>query len=204
MLSMRRIGRLSLYLVIFGAGALLLASSGAAKSKPKPKPKAIPVKHVTLYAYPISGGLREFGVVGVDCVPPSLATPSSSNLVILTGGESVRLTTARTFLKYIVVVTCVDNTPPPPSPVTLNFSGNGTLQLAPFTLPVAEQFCWTSSWPDGGDIGDPNGDFSAYDNGGSSFDVSAYNEPSGCSYIAAGTYQLTVDDEGGWTISIHQ
>jgi Divergent InlB B-repeat domain len=92
--------------------------------------------------------------------------------------------------------------PAPPARVTLNFNGSGLLDLAPFTLPVGENLCWTSSWPDGAAIGDPNGDFAINDNTTAEFLVDANNTASGCTYISAGPHQLWVNAEGSWTITI--
>ena len=185
--------------VLVAAATLISGPAATAKTKPKPRP----VRHVTMHTYPL-GSIRTFGYEVVSCTKPAL--PKTAGDYDLGPGQTARIPRSKTGLRYIVVVRCVDNTPPPPpppTPVTLNFSGNGTLQLAPFTVPLGEQFCWTSNWPDGASLGDPNGDFSAADNGASGFVVSASNQPSGCSYIGAGTYQLTINDEGSWTISIH-
>ncbi len=92
---------------------------------------------------------------------------------------------------------------PPPPAVTFNFSGSGEENLAPFSTPVGEELCWTSSWADGADIGDPNGDFTAFDNVTDDFIVDANNTASGCSWLPPGNHQFHVSDEGTWTISIH-
>jgi hypothetical protein len=92
--------------------------------------------------------------------------------------------------------------PAPPARVTLNFSGSGTLELPPFTLPIDENLCWTSSWPEGAIIGDPNGDIGINDNTTYQFLVDANNTANGCTYIPAGLHQLSIIDEGSWTITI--
>jgi hypothetical protein len=86
-----------------------------------------------------------------------------------------------------------------------HFYGNGNLDLQPFSIPVGETLTWTSTWPDGAAIGDPNGDIGIWDNlgtGNAATLVSVTNVASGSISLPAGTHQLSIVDEGSWTIDI--
>ena len=88
---------------------------------------------------------------------------------------------------------------------TYHFNGNGNLDLQPFSIPVGETLTWTSTWPDGAAIGDPNGDMGIWDNlgtGNATTLVNATNTASGSISLPAGTHQLSIVDEGSWTIDI--
>lgn len=110
-----------------------------------------------------------------------------------------------------VTVTTTVAAPPPPPPtshVSLDFNSIGQTRVdeAAFTLPVAETLTWTSSWPDGGSIGHPNGDFNLWDVNSlivNNPPAQAGNPGSGSLTLSAGTHQLTIIDEAPATWAIH-
>lgn len=116
----------------------------------------------------------------------------------------------------VTVTTTTQAAPPPPTTTTTptyvsrQWSGTGTSgnqTLDSFTTAVPETVTWTSSWPDGAGIGDPNGDFNLYDNLGSGSQVTMVNwdsTGSGSVALPAGTHQFTVLDESGstWHVSV--
>jgi hypothetical protein len=90
----------------------------------------------------------------------------------------------------------------PPVPVTLIFGGSGPTYLGPFSLPVDEHLCWTSSAPDGAAGGNQSGDFALYDDATGETLVDAHDTPNGCLPVAAGKHQLSIIDDDTWTIKI--
>jgi len=131
---------------------------------------------------------------------------ASAPITITQPATTVTLTSVST-----VTVTVPGVNPPPTttaptgSPVTENFSGTGNVELAPFSTSVGETLSWTSTWPDGASIGDPNGDFSIFDNSQSGWAGPVGNNAgSGSTYLPAGAHQFSVLDEGSasWTIHV--
>jgi hypothetical protein len=117
-------------------------------------------------------------------------TVTTPGRTVTTPGQTVTMT----------VTTPAATPPPPTAPVTLDFSGNGSGNIAPFALPVGETFAYTVTADTFGQYGNFITDC-GYVNGW--IGTNALGVPSGSTYIPAGTYSsCSIIAEDSWTIHI--
>jgi len=91
------------------------------------------------------------------------------------------------------------------TPVTENYSGKGNMVEPAISTQIPEQLCWTSTWPDGAIINDPNGDFFLSDDApGGSVLVPQTQAGSGCITLNPGNHELHIidNDTASWTVKV--